>query len=137
MEIIELINNEEVREMLMVLFKNVNPIFIPLALISYYLGTRIKNDPTKKDWKIPFLIVGGCSVLLIIWNIATDAAAGIITGPATAILSLVNGLMQGILVSGVPVLISQMKKQNEKRIEMSEAEREKFNIDLPEKKDDK
>lgn len=76
-----------------------NVILIP---VLYVVGIFFKSTPLIKDWLIPWLIV----ILSIIFSVALGLRAN---------ASIIDGIIQGILIAGVTVLGNQLIKQSMKK----------------------
>lgn len=69
-----------------------------LIPVLYVVGALIKNTPKVKDWCIPWVLL----VIGVVAAIAVGMASG---------LSVVDSIIQGVLVTGVTVFTNQLIKQ--------------------------
>ena len=79
-----------------------------LVVVIYVLGMFLKKIPNIADWTIPL-------VLLVVAVLLTVIYKGIALGEGLTSVTIVNGLVYGILIAGVAVFTNQVIKQNTKR----------------------
>lgn len=73
-----------------------------LIPVLYVVGALIKQTPKVKDWTIPWVLL------------AVGVAAAIAIGMGAGI-SIVDSVIQGILVTGVTVFANQLVKQTSRK----------------------
>jgi ABC-type branched-subunit amino acid transport system permease subunit len=69
-----------------------------LVPVLYIIGMVIKNTPNVKDWLIPWII--------LILGVVAAVAIGLTTG-----MTVVDSIIQGVLVAGVTVFTNQLITQ--------------------------
>ena len=79
-----------------------------LIVVIYVLGMFLKKIPNMADWTIPL-------VLLVVAVLLTVIYKGIALGEGLTSVTIVNGLVYGILIAGVAVFTNQIIKQTTKR----------------------
>jgi len=79
-----------------------------LVVVIYVLGMFLKKIPNIADWSIPL-------VLLVIAIILTVFYKGIVLDEGLTSITMVEGLVYGILIAGVAVFTNQIIKQTTKR----------------------
>ena len=79
-----------------------------LVVVIYVLGMFLKKIPNIADWTIPL-------VLLVVAVLLTVVYKGIALEEGLTSVTIVNGLVYGILIAGVAVFTNQVIKQTSKR----------------------
>jgi len=86
------------------LIKLLQPELLILVAVIYLLGMFAKKIPNFPDWAIPLILLGIGIVLTIVYK-------GIVLGEGINAVTIINGLIYGILVAGLAVFTNQAIKQ--------------------------
>jgi hypothetical protein len=86
----------------------IQPTLIILIVVIYVLGMFLKKIPKVSDWIIPLVLLVVAVALTIIYK-------GIALEEGLNYVTIVNGIVYGILIAGVAVFGNQILKQVSKR----------------------
>lgn len=89
----------------------IKPELLVVSLVLYIVGIALKKAESVADNKIPFVLLAISVVLTTLWCVATTAVAN-----AQEVCMLIfTILIQSVLITGVPVLVSQCIIQSKKK----------------------
>lgn len=86
------------------MLKLLEPELIILIVVVYLLGMFFKKIPNFPDWAIPLILLGIAIVLTITYK-------AIVLDDGFTAVTIVNGIIYGILVAGLAVFTNQVIKQ--------------------------